>query len=189
MSDNANKRKERLERLRDEAISLLREELLDVLRDEWRRGCDNAAIPGGMDTLRDEYAKVAPRGVFVVLRYYSQLSIVQRQRALTIAGKILRNKMLTTEEIEWIKDVATPPKSDLTSNREQHVTPKWKRVRESLRADNSGYSSRQLAREDRQRERGEIKGNINSETGEKIYHVPGQKWYHQTKITAADGER
>lgn len=34
----------------------------------------------------------------------------------------------------------------------------------------------------------DIKGNINSE-GEKIYHVPGQRHYAKTKISAAKGER
>lgn len=34
----------------------------------------------------------------------------------------------------------------------------------------------------------DIKGNISSK-GEKIYHVPGQRYYAQTKITEAKGER
>lgn len=33
-----------------------------------------------------------------------------------------------------------------------------------------------------------IKGNINTR-GERIYHVPGQKYYEQTKISASHGER
>jgi endonuclease YncB( thermonuclease family) len=33
-----------------------------------------------------------------------------------------------------------------------------------------------------------IKGNI-SNKGERIYHVPGQKWYSRTKITMSKGER
>ena len=33
-----------------------------------------------------------------------------------------------------------------------------------------------------------IKGNINS-MGERIYHVPGSKWYDHTKITVEKGER
>ena len=33
-----------------------------------------------------------------------------------------------------------------------------------------------------------IKGNI-SNKGERIYHVPGQKWYSRTKITTSKGER
>jgi micrococcal nuclease len=34
-----------------------------------------------------------------------------------------------------------------------------------------------------------IKGNISSSTGEKIYHVPGQRYYEQTKIEPEKGER
>ena len=34
-----------------------------------------------------------------------------------------------------------------------------------------------------------IKGNISYSTGEKIYHVPGQQYYSQTKINTAYGER
>ncbi len=33
-----------------------------------------------------------------------------------------------------------------------------------------------------------IKGNINTR-GEKIYHVPGQKYYDETRISASHGER
>ncbi|HMM73900.1 MAG TPA: hypothetical protein PKC22_17035, partial [Rhodocyclaceae bacterium] len=33
-----------------------------------------------------------------------------------------------------------------------------------------------------------IKGNI-SRKGERIYHVPGQKYYAQTQISAGKGER
>lgn len=33
-----------------------------------------------------------------------------------------------------------------------------------------------------------IKGNISS-SGEKIYHVPGQRYYNQTKINIGAGER
>jgi hypothetical protein len=34
-----------------------------------------------------------------------------------------------------------------------------------------------------------IKGNISVETGERIYHVPGQKYYTQTVISPSKGER
>lgn len=34
-----------------------------------------------------------------------------------------------------------------------------------------------------------IKGNINFNTGEKIYHLPGQKYYDSTVINEAAGER
>ncbi len=34
-----------------------------------------------------------------------------------------------------------------------------------------------------------IKGNISSDTGEKIYHVPGQRYYDQTTIDPDKGER
>lgn len=34
-----------------------------------------------------------------------------------------------------------------------------------------------------------IKGNISSSTGERIYHVPGQRYYEQTKIEPEKGER
>ena len=33
-----------------------------------------------------------------------------------------------------------------------------------------------------------IKGNINSK-GERIYHMPGGRWYDRTKIEPARGER
>ncbi|MEQ8936455.1 MAG: hypothetical protein RIE56_11770 [Amphiplicatus sp.] len=33
-----------------------------------------------------------------------------------------------------------------------------------------------------------IKGNISSK-GERIYHVPGERWYGATKITRTKGER
>lgn len=35
----------------------------------------------------------------------------------------------------------------------------------------------------------EIKGNINFETGEKIYHVPGDSFYEDTEIDPGSGER
>ncbi len=34
-----------------------------------------------------------------------------------------------------------------------------------------------------------IKGNISFETGERIYHVPGQEYYLETVISRAKGER
>jgi len=34
-----------------------------------------------------------------------------------------------------------------------------------------------------------IKGNVSIETGEHIYHVPGQRYYVQTKISPEYGER
>ena len=34
-----------------------------------------------------------------------------------------------------------------------------------------------------------IKGNINVETGERIYHVPGQQYHRQTVISLRHGER
>lgn len=34
-----------------------------------------------------------------------------------------------------------------------------------------------------------IKGNVSMESGERIYHVPGQKYYSATKIDARYGER
>ena len=34
-----------------------------------------------------------------------------------------------------------------------------------------------------------IKGNINIETGERIFHVPGQEYYSATKISPQYGER
>jgi len=34
-----------------------------------------------------------------------------------------------------------------------------------------------------------IKGNISSKTGEKIYHLPGQRYYDQTTIDPSKGER
>jgi hypothetical protein len=34
-----------------------------------------------------------------------------------------------------------------------------------------------------------IKGNVSYNTGERIYHVPGQKYYEATIITASKGER
>jgi hypothetical protein len=35
----------------------------------------------------------------------------------------------------------------------------------------------------------DIKGNISVETGERIYHVPGQKYYAKTRISEGKGER
>jgi hypothetical protein len=35
----------------------------------------------------------------------------------------------------------------------------------------------------------DVKANISSNTGERIYHVPGQKYYSQTKISWLAGER
>jgi hypothetical protein len=34
-----------------------------------------------------------------------------------------------------------------------------------------------------------VKGNISFETGERIYHVPGQKFYDETYINPRKGER
>lgn len=35
----------------------------------------------------------------------------------------------------------------------------------------------------------EIKGNISLDTGERIYHLPGQKFYEKTVISPGKGER
>jgi hypothetical protein len=35
----------------------------------------------------------------------------------------------------------------------------------------------------------DIKGNISVDSGEKIYHVPGQRYYDQTQISPEYGER
>jgi hypothetical protein len=35
----------------------------------------------------------------------------------------------------------------------------------------------------------DIKGNISVETGERIYHLPGQKYYSSTRIDGSRGER
>lgn len=35
----------------------------------------------------------------------------------------------------------------------------------------------------------DIKGNISVNTGERIYHVPGQEHYQETVISTAKGER
>ena len=35
----------------------------------------------------------------------------------------------------------------------------------------------------------EIKGNISVNTGEKIYHLPGQYYYSDTRISLLQGER
>jgi hypothetical protein len=35
----------------------------------------------------------------------------------------------------------------------------------------------------------DIKGNVSQSTGERIYHVPGQKYYEQTHIQTEFGER
>jgi hypothetical protein len=34
----------------------------------------------------------------------------------------------------------------------------------------------------------DIKGNISQKTGERIYHLPGQRWYDKTVISPEDGE-
>jgi len=36
---------------------------------------------------------------------------------------------------------------------------------------------------------GDIKGNVSVETGERIYHVPGQRYYDETVISWTRGER
>lgn len=35
----------------------------------------------------------------------------------------------------------------------------------------------------------EIKGNVSIDTGERIFHVPGQKYYSRTRISPQYGER
>lgn len=35
----------------------------------------------------------------------------------------------------------------------------------------------------------EVKGNISPATGEKIYHVPGQEYYRETRVSLTKGER
>ena len=35
----------------------------------------------------------------------------------------------------------------------------------------------------------DIKGNISYDTGERIYHVPGQEYYAETRINLLNGER
>jgi len=35
----------------------------------------------------------------------------------------------------------------------------------------------------------DVKGNISIETGERIYHVPGQEFYNDTRISSEWGER
>jgi hypothetical protein len=35
----------------------------------------------------------------------------------------------------------------------------------------------------------DIKGNISYNTGERIYHVPGQEYYWETRIDSSKGER
>ncbi|APG87563.1 succinoglycan biosynthesis protein (plasmid) [Sinorhizobium americanum CCGM7] len=35
----------------------------------------------------------------------------------------------------------------------------------------------------------DIKGNMSYRTGERIYHVPGQEYYSQTRIDFLSGER
>lgn len=35
----------------------------------------------------------------------------------------------------------------------------------------------------------DVKGNISLNTGERIYHVPGQKYYTETRISTQHGER
>lgn len=34
-----------------------------------------------------------------------------------------------------------------------------------------------------------IKGNVSIDTGERIYHVPGQKYYEETRISRKHGDR
>lgn len=34
-----------------------------------------------------------------------------------------------------------------------------------------------------------IKGNISIDSGERVFHVPGQKYYQQTRISFGHGER
>jgi len=84
-------------------------ELLHLLRSEWRRGCNNEVVPGGMDALGREYTNEVPPVVAFVLRYYAILDIGQRKHAIILAGKLLQGKLLTEEERSWIQEVAMPP--------------------------------------------------------------------------------
>ena len=63
-------------------------------------------------------------------------------------------------------------------------------LRPSLRPNRRGACSG-AARPSRRRRRSRclIKGNISFETGEPIYHVPGQEYYDETVINEAYGER
>lgn len=117
----------------------------------------------------DKYGKVIPSGVRAVLRYYRSLNIMRRKKALTLAGKTLKGETLSREEISWIAEVATPPKRKITESKEE--LPTWKKARHLVDS-----------------KPGRIKGNI-SEWGEKIYHLPGQKWYNFTAIDESQGER
>jgi len=67
-----------------------KDELLELLRDEWRLGCANGVVSGGMRALQAEYGPFVPPEVFVALRHYSTLDVANRKRALTLAGKLLR---------------------------------------------------------------------------------------------------
>src|SRR5215472_17591324 len=66
-----------------------REELLELLRAEWRDGFHNAAMPGGMRAILEEFRPVVPPEVFAALRNYSILDPEARRKAVTLAGRLL----------------------------------------------------------------------------------------------------
>jgi hypothetical protein len=52
-----------------------------------------------------------------------------------------------------------------------------------------GMSQGNLAHVDRSGQSCDIKGNISYNTGEKIYHLPAQEHYFETRISLEKGER
>lgn len=51
-----------------------------------------------------------------------------------------------------------------------------------------GKTTRAIQRQQEQSGSCQIKGNINNK-GDRIYHIPGSRWYKQTQINTAKGER
>ena len=95
-----------------------RDELLELLRAEWKRGCDNAVVTGGMRALQAEYGPFVPVEVFAALRHYATLDKAGRRRALTIAAKTLTTPPEATR--------APTPVRTSTSNGVPAASPKAK---------------------------------------------------------------
>jgi len=177
MSEASN-REVRLLTLRNEMLNLLREELLDLLREEWRHGCDNVVVPGGMDSLRVKYAKVVPSEIFVVLRYYADLDKGKRQKALRLAGKLLSKQPLTNQEIAWINEIATPPQDGIANP--ISPPPIWKSARHLM--------AKRRAQQIYDSSYGPIKGII-AQSSAREYFLPGQTGYESAVVRKSKGGR
>lgn len=62
-----------------------------------------------------------------------------------------------------------------------YLAPTWDAMQAEMQADRPTFVSANYTCN--------IKGNISLNTGERIYHVPGQEHYSETIITPSKGER